>query len=408
MQQDSQQQQERRTDFFDWPCGHCYTITAHATPMRCANCHMVSYCNKDCQRAHWKEHKKECTVLSQSRKAKNVNQVLVANAKSGTEIDQMMQKMSVLQARFHRQLDRGNLEKAEREARNIIQSWSEQGVRCLHAHADLAQVLYHQKKYDAAMVESRVAAGLDLERALYTFDKDDMDPKIQGFVFMGEIYRLRGEKSTMPRAVLAYQQALKCCPAGSQHAHIYQGLGEAYDAMDNHHDQAIDSFQRVLQLQPTDSEIAFRLAKIYVAKAEAFDRNTPSSFQEALQSLDSVERSLTTNLIPNVEKAVEYSALAQSLDATKPKHAILLSGSLEKLVEALQMLIATKLEKSKSGGPGSNSFSTETYVKVEVIPHMRKYQQYGARLLMVDPNNEELRAKLMQNSLIIQSLTGST
>jgi tetratricopeptide (TPR) repeat protein len=370
--------------------------------MRCANCHMVSYCNKDCQRAHWKEHKKECTVLSQSRKAKNVNQVLVANAKSENEIDLMKQKMNVLKARFHLQLNRGNLEKAEREARHTIQSWAEQSVRCLHAHADLAQVLYHQKEYDAAMVESRVAAGLDLEPALYTVDKNLMAPKIQGFFFMGEIYRLRGGKTSVNRAILAYQQALTFCLAGDPNAQIYQGLGEAYAYMGNHHDQAIDCFQRVLKAQPTDAEIALRLARMHVAKAETSETNIPSSFHEALHSLDKVEMSLTTNLIPNMEKVVEYSALAQSLDATNPSHAGLLSASLKKLVGALEMLIGTKLEKAKSGGPGSNSFSTETFVKVEVIPYMRKYQQYGARLLMVDPNNEKVRAKMTQNSAIIQ------
>lgn len=27
---------------------------------KCAGCHLVSYCNKECQKQHWKIHKKEC------------------------------------------------------------------------------------------------------------------------------------------------------------------------------------------------------------------------------------------------------------------------------------------------------------------------------------------------------------
>jgi hypothetical protein len=27
---------------------------------KCSGCQQVAYCNRDCQTAHWKEHKKAC------------------------------------------------------------------------------------------------------------------------------------------------------------------------------------------------------------------------------------------------------------------------------------------------------------------------------------------------------------
>ncbi|KAF2015579.1 hypothetical protein BU24DRAFT_180765 [Aaosphaeria arxii CBS 175.79] len=32
---------------------------------QCLKCHSVSYCNRDCQKAHFKTHKKECAALAQ-------------------------------------------------------------------------------------------------------------------------------------------------------------------------------------------------------------------------------------------------------------------------------------------------------------------------------------------------------
>ena len=59
-------------------CGHCKRIGVidhETTPegglLRCGGCRMVWYCNKDCQKAHWKQgHKEECKA-AQLRKLKN-------------------------------------------------------------------------------------------------------------------------------------------------------------------------------------------------------------------------------------------------------------------------------------------------------------------------------------------------
>ena len=40
------------------PCEMCSSLNER--PLHCSGCQTVSYCNADCQRAHWKLHKKAC------------------------------------------------------------------------------------------------------------------------------------------------------------------------------------------------------------------------------------------------------------------------------------------------------------------------------------------------------------
>lgn len=36
---------------------------------RCQQCQQAAYCGKDCQKQHWKAHKKECAQLANRAKA---------------------------------------------------------------------------------------------------------------------------------------------------------------------------------------------------------------------------------------------------------------------------------------------------------------------------------------------------
>ncbi|KAF2635075.1 hypothetical protein P280DRAFT_554119 [Massarina eburnea CBS 473.64] len=45
-------------------CAQCEA--SPSTLKQCNKCHSVSYCNKDCQKAHYKTHKKECAKLAQA------------------------------------------------------------------------------------------------------------------------------------------------------------------------------------------------------------------------------------------------------------------------------------------------------------------------------------------------------
>ena len=44
------------------PCGYCGKKPSK--PHRCARCHKVLYCDSECQKAHWKEHKLVCKSTS--------------------------------------------------------------------------------------------------------------------------------------------------------------------------------------------------------------------------------------------------------------------------------------------------------------------------------------------------------
>lgn len=44
----------------------CPQFQSSATaPKRCSRCRSIAYCNRDCQEAHWKAHKKDCARLAQ-------------------------------------------------------------------------------------------------------------------------------------------------------------------------------------------------------------------------------------------------------------------------------------------------------------------------------------------------------
>lgn len=41
-------------------CAACATALTGGAPI-CASCRVVHYCNRECQRAHWKVHKQTCS-----------------------------------------------------------------------------------------------------------------------------------------------------------------------------------------------------------------------------------------------------------------------------------------------------------------------------------------------------------
>jgi hypothetical protein len=51
------------------PCDACQNKIAN---LRCSNCKCNYYCDKSCQKAHWKIHKKECIRLTKKKLAFNV------------------------------------------------------------------------------------------------------------------------------------------------------------------------------------------------------------------------------------------------------------------------------------------------------------------------------------------------
>ncbi|KAF1967870.1 hypothetical protein BU23DRAFT_282499 [Bimuria novae-zelandiae CBS 107.79] len=48
------------------PTPSCASCAATPSSLKqCLKCHSVAYCNRECQKAHFKTHKKECAQLAQ-------------------------------------------------------------------------------------------------------------------------------------------------------------------------------------------------------------------------------------------------------------------------------------------------------------------------------------------------------
>ncbi|KAJ7763431.1 hypothetical protein B0H16DRAFT_1804550 [Mycena metata] len=41
-------------------CGSCHSVLPVKVPLRCSACRVIRYCNLQCQKKHWKEHKGDC------------------------------------------------------------------------------------------------------------------------------------------------------------------------------------------------------------------------------------------------------------------------------------------------------------------------------------------------------------
>lgn len=76
-------------------CAQCEKTPESAPLKQCLKCHSVSYCSKDCQKAHFKSHKKVCASLAQEyAKAHEPKMASRAPARAGAR-DRGLQKWQV-------------------------------------------------------------------------------------------------------------------------------------------------------------------------------------------------------------------------------------------------------------------------------------------------------------------------
>jgi hypothetical protein len=49
-------------------CANCYVLekTLHEKLLKCGQCRLIKYCSRECQREHWKAHKKQCKKVAPS------------------------------------------------------------------------------------------------------------------------------------------------------------------------------------------------------------------------------------------------------------------------------------------------------------------------------------------------------
>jgi len=84
-------------------CAKCHACGATKNPellLRCASCKQVTYCNRACQRAHWKSHKLHChlqqnpkRMIHQFRKIKEDTQLLLDQIQASSGAMDFIEKM---------------------------------------------------------------------------------------------------------------------------------------------------------------------------------------------------------------------------------------------------------------------------------------------------------------------------
>ncbi|GMH71922.1 hypothetical protein TL16_g05780 [Triparma laevis f. inornata] len=98
----------------------CPTCSSPSATLRCSRCYSVSYCNKKCQKSHWKSHKKQCALA-----AKNVTEESFKSIKekkgggvgrSQEELNFIMGKKSLEEARRELKEAQAVVERLQKEA----------------------------------------------------------------------------------------------------------------------------------------------------------------------------------------------------------------------------------------------------------------------------------------------------
>ncbi|KAH7383760.1 hypothetical protein BKA66DRAFT_584212 [Pyrenochaeta sp. MPI-SDFR-AT-0127] len=79
-------------------CAHCSKTPGESlsSPFRqCSKCHSIPYCSKDCQKAHFKTHKKVCASLAQEYTKTHEPKMASRAPARGGERDRGLQKWQV-------------------------------------------------------------------------------------------------------------------------------------------------------------------------------------------------------------------------------------------------------------------------------------------------------------------------
>lgn len=112
-----------------WTCDNCREILKN--PMKCAKCMSALYCNRECQKAHWEEHKKVCCIDIVMPSNEEMNKIafeLIEIIKSNDElfckiglksIDNIGKRLTVLYAIRNRKIN--CLEQLEVSSMSVIE-----------------------------------------------------------------------------------------------------------------------------------------------------------------------------------------------------------------------------------------------------------------------------------------------
>jgi hypothetical protein len=76
-------------------CAQCSKTAETALLKQCLKCHSVWYCGKDCQKAHFKTHKKVCAGLAQEYSKANEPKMASRAPARGGDRDRGLQKWQV-------------------------------------------------------------------------------------------------------------------------------------------------------------------------------------------------------------------------------------------------------------------------------------------------------------------------
>jgi tetratricopeptide (TPR) repeat protein len=239
-------------------CDSCSKVESSTALKQCSACHLVWYCNSNCQKSHWKIHKPDCLRITDKKKSTDLfdrprtqgpptNSVKFLSRCSSSpsrDVLNLLKEAVLLIESIEWNNPRISL--AERHAvlnmsndrvKKILQDFDPDHAQALFLSA---QILFFKGELNASIVALEELLDPQFGPPLVTDDED----KIMILTIIGKAYlKLKNFGAALPiygQAWDVYDNACKCCMKTSCQKLILSGISQcSYELRD--YEEAIDT-----------------------------------------------------------------------------------------------------------------------------------------------------------------------